>query len=155
MDKQEYKNLAVMSANGDTEAFAKLYETVYREMYYTALYSLGSEPDAVEAVTGTVRDCFKSIGRLKTENAFRIFMMKTLCARIKAFQREYRNVGEPEPKSLLQRKLSALSDGDRVIAVMYIGAKFTADEIASFVGLSTGNVKKRLKSGLELLEVEK
>ena len=40
MDKREYKELSELAANGGTKAFARLYETVYREMYYTAFYTL-------------------------------------------------------------------------------------------------------------------
>ena len=43
MDKQKYKELQVMAANGDMKAFARLYETIYREMYYTAYYSLADD----------------------------------------------------------------------------------------------------------------
>ena len=31
MDKREYKELSELAANGGTKAFARLYETVYRE----------------------------------------------------------------------------------------------------------------------------
>ena len=51
MDKREYKELSELAANGGTKAFARLYETVYREMYYTAFYTLCDDADAVELVT--------------------------------------------------------------------------------------------------------
>ena len=53
MDKREYKELSELAANGGTKAFARLYETVYREMYYTAFYTLSDDPDAVELVTAS------------------------------------------------------------------------------------------------------
>ena len=56
MDKREYKELSELAANGGTKAFARLYETVYREMYYTAFYTLCDDADAVELVTASARD---------------------------------------------------------------------------------------------------
>ena len=56
MEKREYRELSELAANGDTKAFARLYETLYREMYYTACYSLTDEADAVDAVASTARD---------------------------------------------------------------------------------------------------
>ena len=51
MDKREYKELSELAANGGTKAFARLYETVYREMYYTAFYTLCDDADAVELLS--------------------------------------------------------------------------------------------------------
>lgn len=59
MEKREYRELSELAANGDTKAFARLYETLYREMYYTACYSLTDEADAVDAVASTARDGFR------------------------------------------------------------------------------------------------
>ena len=44
MDKREYKELSELAANGGTKAFARLYETVYREMYYTCLLYTSPSP---------------------------------------------------------------------------------------------------------------
>ena len=83
MDKREYKELSEQAAGGDNKAFAQLYETIYREMYYTAFYSLADDTDTVEVIISTARDAMSAIGRLRTEEAFRAFMMKNLCARIR------------------------------------------------------------------------
>ena len=157
MQKHEYKELSELAANGDTKAFARLYETLYREMYYTACYSLTNEPDAVEAVTATVRDCMSAIGKLHSEDAFRAFMMKTLCARIRSKFREY---AAEEKKTLpdnggfnVMAEFSRLDDTERLIACMYIGRKFQPDEISAYTGLSSATVKKKLErviSGFEL-----
>ena len=77
MEKREYRELSELAANGDTKAFARLYETLYREMYYTACYSLTDEADAVDAVASTARDGFSAVGKLRSEEAFRAFMMKS------------------------------------------------------------------------------
>ncbi|MCH5205412.1 MAG: hypothetical protein J1F09_00575 [Oscillospiraceae bacterium] len=155
MDKQEYKNISSMAANGDAKAFAHLYETVYREMYYTAFYSLENDADAVEAVQGAARDGFKAINRLRSEEAFRVFMMKTLCARIKMFFKEYgENAVTDDYRLEVKQKLFELDNADRLCAAMYIAGRFTPEEISQYSGMSKTAVKKRLISALEYLELD-
>lgn len=88
MDKREYKELSELAANGGTKAFARLYETVYREMYYTAFYTLCDDADAVELVTASARDGMTTVNKLRSEDAFRAFMFRNLCARIRTKLRE-------------------------------------------------------------------
>lgn len=165
MDKQEYKSIAALAANGDAKAFSHLYETLYREMYYTALYSLDSSTDAIEAVLGTVKDGFAAVGRLRSESAFRTFMMKSLCARIKLFLKERSDSGNPvrydesaavpgEDGIDIAQEFNRLDDMERVVTALYAVGRFTAEEISAFTGLSQGNVRKKLKKGLELFELD-
>lgn len=155
MDKREYRETASMAANGDAKAFSRLYELIAREMYYTAFYSLADDEDAVEAVTCTIRDGFDAISRLRTEAAFRVFMMKTLFARIKMRLREYGDEdvldsGQPDVK----QRLFKLSGADRICTVMYIACKFTIEDISAFSGLMKGSVKKRLNRSVDILELD-
>jgi len=158
MEKHEYKELSELAANGGTKAFARLYETLYREMYYTACYSLTNEADAVEAVTATARDGMSAIGRLRTEEAFRTFMMKTLCARIRSKFKEYagqnREISSDGRDFDVMAEFSRLEDTERLVASMYIGGKFQPDEIAAYTGLSTSTVKKKLERVIEGFELD-
>lgn len=157
MDKREYKELSELAANGGTKAFAKLYETLYREMYYTAFYSLADDQDAVGVMIPTIRDGMSAIGKLRTEEAFRAFMMKTLCARIKSKFRNYAENGKPEPQPGegydIKNEFLKLDDAERLVASMYIAGRFQPDEISAYTGLSPATVKKKLErvlSGFEL-----
>lgn len=158
MEKHEYKELSELAANGGTKAFARLYETLYREMYYTACYSLTNEADAVEAVTATARDGMSAIGRLRTEEAFRTFMMKTLCARIRSKFKEYAGQDReimPDGRDFdVMAEFSRLEDTERLVASMYIGGKFQPDEISAYTGLSTSAVKKKLERVIEGFELD-
>lgn len=155
MDKKEYKELTAMAANGDAKAFSRLYETISREMYYTAFYSLENDMDAIEAVTGTIRDGFNSINKLHSEAAFRVFMMKTLYARIKMRLKEYGGeeyLDDEQPD--IKRRLFELEGVDRICAVMYIAGKFPIEDISAFSGLMKGSVKKRLNRSFDILELD-
>ena len=158
MDKREYKEISALAANGDTKAFAHLYETIYREMYYTAFYTLANDADAVGVVLRTIKDGFSSVGRLHTEQAFRTFMMKSLCARIKARYKEYSHDGadalSASGSSGIKREFERLSYNERIVAAMYAAGRFIPAEISAFTGLSAGAVKKNLKSAMEQFELD-
>lgn len=152
MDKRDYRELSSMAANGDAKAFSKLYATLYREMYYTAFYCLSSEEDAVQAIKLTARDGFKAINRLRTEEAFRIFMLKTLCARIKLFFKDYGSTPiNAQPELEAKRLMFTLENTDRMCLALFVGGKFSPEEISQYSGLSKKNVKKRLLDSLAAL----
>lgn len=154
MDKREYRETCDMAANGDARAFSKLYALLYKEMFYTASYSLASDADAAEAVQGTARDGFRAIGRLRSEESFRVFMMKTLCARIKMFFKEYKHTPPVEFNSELNERLFGLEHADRLCAAMYIAGRFTMEEISQYSGMSRSTVRKRLIRALDYLELD-
>ena len=165
MDKRAYKELSAKAANGNTKAFAQLYETVYREMYYAAYYSLINDADAVEVVTATVRDGFSAVGRLHTDAAFRAFMMKTLCARIKQKFREYSSMGikvvydkrclRPNDDGIdIKQEFNRLGDLERLVTSLYVVGRFPPDEIAAYTGMTTGAVKRRMERSLEQFSLD-
>lgn len=155
MNKKEYKALASAAAGGDARAFSGLYELVYKSMYYSAFYSLKNDADTIEAVLGAARDGFRAVGRLHTEDSFRYFMMKTLCARIKTFFKEYG--ADPETDDFMIEAKSAmfeLENRDRLCAALYMGGNCTPDEIAMYTGMARGTVKKRLGRALDILDLD-
>lgn len=155
MDKREYKELSELAANGGTMAFARLYETVYREMYYTAFYTLCDDADAVELVTASARDGMTTVNKLRSEDAFRAFMFRNLCARIRTKLRESPVQPVPENGGFdIRAEFSRLSDAERLVASMYIGAKLQPDEISLFTGMSSTAVNKTLEKVLTAFELD-
>lgn len=155
MEKGYYKDLSTRAADGDAKAFSKLYELIYREMYYTAYYTLLDDEDAIDAVIGAARDGFNSIGRLHTEEAFEVFMMKTLCARIKTRCKEYPEGTAPDrTESPSKRIFFRLNHIDRLIAVLAVAAHLDVPVIAAYTGMMKGSVRKRLSSALEELDLK-
>lgn len=155
MDKEYYKDLSTRAADGDAKAFSKLYEMMYRDMYYTAFYTLANEKDATEAVIGAARDGFNAINRLRTGEAFEIFMMKTLCARIKTRCKEYGDGIEPDDgQPEIKKELFKLDHIDRLIAVLYISSRAKPPVISAYTGMMKNSVKKRLANALAELDLE-
>lgn len=155
MNKREYRAVAAEAAGGDARAFSRLYELVYESMYYTAFYSLKNDADATAVVLGAARDGFRAVGRLHSEDSFRCFMMRTLCARIKTYFKEYGQ--NPETDDYMIEAKSAmfeLENRDRLCAALYMGGNCTPDEIAMYTGMARGTVKKRLGRALDILDLD-
>ena len=165
MEKQEYKELQELAANGGTKYFGKLYETLYREMYYTAFYSLADDADAVQTVTATIRSGFQNIGKLHNEGSFRLYMMKHLCGGIKVKFKEYAAEGReisydearlrPNEDGIdIKQEFNILPDTERLVCALYVGGRFRPEEIAQFTGLSLSTVKKKLDRALTAFELD-
>ena len=155
MDKEYYKDLSTRAADGDAKSFSKLYEVLHRDMYYTAYYTLASEKDAIDAVIGAARDGFNSISRLRTSEAFEVFMMKTLCARIKTRCKEYGGSVEPDSDSPeIKKELFRLDHIDRLITVLYVCGRTKTPVIAAYTGMMKGTVRKRLINSLTELDLD-
>ena len=86
---EESRELERQAKKGKKEAFAKLYETVYEDMYRFALYVLKDREDAEDAVAETVADAFESIGKLRKEEAFRAWIFQILSNKCKRKLKEY------------------------------------------------------------------
>ncbi len=160
MDKREYKRISDLAVNGNAKAFSQLYELVYREMYYTAYYTLSNDADAVTAVTDVVKDAFKCIGKLRTEDAFVTYMMKGICSRIKATLKIYASEGReirfdesklrPNDDGIdIRQEFNRLDDRERLVSSLYIVGRYSHAEISKYTGLSVGAVKKHLRSALD------
>ncbi|MBP1579965.1 MAG: hypothetical protein J6B57_07765 [Oscillospiraceae bacterium] len=155
MDKREYKELSELAANGGTKAFARLYETVYREMYYTAFYTLCVDADAVELVTASARDGMSAISKLRTEEAFRAFMLRNLCARIRTRLKESPVKPLPESDGFdILAEFAKLEDSERLVAGMYIAAKLQPADIALYTGINSTAVNKTLERVLSAFELD-
>ena len=110
-----------LAQQGSTEAFARLYSNVYKDMYNIALYSLRSSHDASDVVSDTVLDAFCSIKKLRDPSMFRNWILKILSAKVKQKQREYFSAGEE------------LSDDAKIDSFNYESAELSANLTANHV----------------------
>ena len=143
---KDFKNDVSLARKGDTEAFARLYSIVYKEMYHTALYNLRNHHDAYDAVSETVIDAFASIGKLKNEDAFKSWIMKILFSKIKKKQREYyKDNSEFDFNcSELKEAMDNLDDESRGILSLSVLGGYKSEEIAKIYGLKSSSVRSRL-----------
>lgn len=147
---------AVLARKGDTEAFARLYSEVYRDLYHIAFYCLKNSHDACDVVSDTVMDAFCTIGKLRDEKAFRSWIMRILSAKIKRKQREYfYSTAEIEETFMESSDFDYLSfevrealenlDGDsRLLLSMSVLGGYTSQEISEICSIKSSTVRSKL-----------
>lgn len=155
-----------LAKKGDTSAFSRLYETVYKDLYHIALYSLKSSHDASDVVSDTVLDAFCSIDKLREPEKFRSWIMKILSAKIKRKQKEYFNMTEeigadfPDISDFdydsveLKEALDKLDSQSRMMLSMSVLGGYTSDEISEMCEIKSGTVRSRLSRIKEKLRLE-
>ncbi|MDE6426834.1 MAG: sigma-70 family RNA polymerase sigma factor [Ruminococcus sp.] len=155
-----------LARKGDTTAFSRLYETVYKDLYHIALYSLKSSHDASDVVSDTVLDAFCSIDKLRDPEKFRSWIMKILSVKIKRRQKEYFNVTEeigddfPDISDFdydsveLKEALNKLDSQSRMMLSMSVLGGYTSDEISEMCEIKSGTVRSRLSRIKEKLRLE-
>lgn len=155
-----------LAKKGDTSAFSRLYETVYKDLYRIALYSLKNAHDASDVVSDTVLDAFCSIDKLREPEKFRNWIMKILSAKIKRKQKEYFNITEeigedfPDISEFdydsieLKEALDKLDSQSRMMLSMSVLGGYTSDEISEICEIKSGTVRSRLSRIKEKLRLE-
>lgn len=152
----DLSNDVKLAGNGDTEAFARLYSTVYEDLYHIALFSLRSSHDAADAVSDAVLDAFRSIKKLRSPEKFRSWIMAILSAKIKRRQRTYFEPSEeldnaPQLSDSfsyesveLHEAVERLDDESRLLLSMSVLGGYTSDEISSMCGIKSATVRSKL-----------
>lgn len=155
-----------LAKKGDTSAFSRLYETVYKDLYHVALYSLKNSHDASDVVSDTVLDAFCSIEKLREPEKFCNWIMKILSAKIKRKQKEYFNmteeIGEDFPDISdfdydsveLKEALNRLDSQSRLMLSLSVLGGYTSDEISEMCEVKSGTVRSRLSRIKEKLRLE-
>lgn len=155
-----------LARNGDTAAFSRLYSYIYKDLYKIALYSLRNSHDACDAVSDTVLDAFCTIGKLRDEKAFRVWIMKILSTKIKRKQREYfadtvELTEDVEPAvefdsemSELKHAMDNLDPRSRLVLSMSVVEGYTGDEIAEICGINANTVRSLISRAKKKLRME-
>lgn len=160
---QEYLQDVRQAQRGDINAFAKLYEGVYQDMYRFARYTLRNVNDAEDAVSDAVADAFASIRRLRRAESFRSWIFRILSNKCKDRIRDYvhgqeelsEDLQSPEDEqgmldSIQVRKIFyTLSDDERFIISMHIFAGYTSREIAEIMHMNENTVRSKESRGLK------
>jgi RNA polymerase sigma-70 factor (ECF subfamily) len=161
---EDFSEDVKLAQSGSTEAFARLYAEVYKDMYHIARYSLRSTHDASDTVSETVLDAFCSIKKLRDPKLFRSWIMKILSAKIKQKQREYfadtAELSDDITSSFdygateLKEALGKLDSESRLILSMSVLGGYSSDEIADVCSIRAGTVRSKLSRIKERLRLE-
>lgn len=155
-----------LAKKGDTSAFSRLYETVYKDLYHIALYSLKNSHDAGDVVSDTVLDAFCSIDKLREPEKFRSWIMRILSVKIKRKQKEYFSTAEELDENFpdisdfdydsveLKEALNRLDSDSRLMLSLSVLGGYTSDEISEMCEIKSGTVRSRLSRIKEKLRLE-
>lgn len=151
-----FAELAKKAQKGDSAAFAELYSAVYKELYYYALCNLNTADDAAEAVQSAVTDARAGIKNIRTEEAFKVLMIRILTEKIKLKRAEYaarREIGGiPDKKSKyggieLLDYIESLDEYEKACFSLNAIYGYTSDEISKITGADAATVRAHLTSG--------
>ena len=153
--------------SGSKEAFCTLYGQYKDKLYRYALYKLGDPDDAEDAVSECVLAAWKSIGSLRSAEAFGSWIfkilsnccashIKTLIATRDNLERVYNegpgsagSISAPASLSVeLTEALSQLKDEERDVVLLSIIGGLNSNEVAALTGLSPGGVRSKLSRSL-------
>lgn len=153
-------------------AFGELYESLAGDLYRMALYTLGSQQDAEDAVADTFAEAWKGIKNLREPEAFRSWMFRILSARCKrqigrivARKNEidldsyYETAEEAIPENATRRAelreaLASLAAEERQIVLLSVLEGYTMREIASMLEMPQGTVSSKLSRSLKKLRLQ-
>lgn len=153
-----YTQDVALASKGDTDAFSRLYSSVYKDLYHIALYCLGNSHDACDTVSETVIEAFCSIGKLRKPESFKSWIMRILSVKIKrhlSFKSNYCSETDI-PESLdfsydfdylsveLKEALREFDSQSRMILSLSVLGGYTSDEIAEICSMNSATVRSKL-----------
>lgn len=156
--------LVYQAKKGDEQAFGRLYEKSYNDMYRYAYYVLGNADDAQDAVSDAFVDIFLGIEKLKYTYAFGSWAFKILTAKCKKKLKQYVNKTMPLDEEIamlevdhdeitdMKIALRNLTDEERMIISMSVFGGYSSDEISDIMNLKSSTVRSKLSRSLKKLQ---
>ena len=151
--------------NGDTQAFAELYEKCAGKLYSTAFYMLGRKEDAEDIVMETVTDAFAEIGSLRKEEAFEGWLFKILVTKIKKKRGSYITEalplmddvvhfekGDSDENAALWKALESIGEEDRQIIILDVLCGYKSHEISAMMNMNANTVRSRRMRAMQKLK---
>ncbi len=147
---------------GDTTAFATLYETIYKDLYRFALYTLKNPSDAEDVVSESVIDAFSQIRKLRKEESFKAWIFKILSNKCRQkFKTQHLSLEEipwdfPDTSSsnletdtLIREEFFSLSNEERLIISMHLFAGYKSREIAKILHMNENTIRSKESRALK------
>lgn len=155
--------LVQRAKQGDTGAFAKLYEAVYQDLYRFALYTLKNPHDAQDAVSDTVADAFATIAKLRADEAFCGWIFKILSNKCKHKLKEYacrtqeltEDIAEHHSYSGMDEQAAIrslffeLNDEERMILAMHLFCGYNSREMADILHMNENTIRSKQSRALK------
>lgn len=163
----EHVKLVRQAKKGSADAFAKLYEEIYEDMYRFALYTLKNTHDAEDVVSEAVISAFASIKKLRLDEAFKGWIFRILSNKCNEKLKEYvkRNSGQSgktvfeteELQEDVAERISMrglfweLEEEECMIIGMHLFGGYKTREIAQILHMNENTVRSRESRALKKL----
>lgn len=161
--------LLIQKAKYNDEAFAEVYERIYKDLYRYAFYMLGNRHDAEDAVSEAVIDIYKGLVNLQKEDAFLKWVYTILSAKCKRKRKEYLNKNlslddedtriewtehsqDLEMRHDLKKSLSKLSEDEREVLILYYINGYKSREIEQILNIKSSTVRSKQKRALKKIK---
>ena len=181
MEAFDYGQLARLvnrTKSGDSNAFAELYAATYQRQYAYSCRFLRDTHLAEDAIQETYIQVFRNLDKLKDPTLFLAWLGQInfrVCYDIRTKRKSiadnetvlpeqedlFTDPSQPEHTVLrideeqyLMRQVEALPPEESQVIQMKYYQEMTNEEIADATGMSLSTVKRRLKSGRELLHAK-
>lgn len=165
---QDMTALVSQARQGDADAFGRLYEMVYQDLFRYAVYCLGSTQEAEDAVQETALEAFRGISRLKKAESFRGWIFTILYARcnrhiagliarrnesdIDTYIIPSDDFSQNQDLSIqLREAVGRLPAEDRRLVMLSVVGGFSGHEIAVLLKRPEGTLRSRLHRTLKKL----
>jgi len=158
--------LARASAQGEMEAFERLYQLHHRRVYSLCLRLVGNVADAEDLTQEVFLHLYRKISKFRGDSAFTTWLhrltVNLVLMHLRRRRLNYEPIEETELKSLLEerraddgmarivdrialeRALMALPTGYRTILVLHDIEGYGHEEIARMLGVTVGTTKSQL-----------
>lgn len=155
MDYKEKEGLIREAKKGDIDAFSKLYEEVYKELYKFALFILNNPSDAEDIVSETIIAAFEGIKKLRDVSLFKPWIFKILTNKCKKFmKRNFRKDmpleneiesydGNIEVKQDIRVAFNKLKEDERIIISLSTFGGYRSNEISEILNLNANTIRSK------------
>lgn len=171
----EHTKLVRQAKKGSVDAFARLYEEIYEDMYKFALYTLRNTYDAEDVVSEAVTSAFASIKKLRLDEAFKGWIFRILSNKCNEKLKEYakrnrvlerEDADMPEGKQplseeaveadiseriFIQGLFWELSEEECMIIGMHLFGGYKTREIAEILHINENTVRSKESRALKKL----
>lgn len=169
------EELIIKAKKGDKAAFTELFVKFENDLYKLAKVKIKSEEDVEDVVQETMIKAFISIRKLKSNKAFKKWIVQILFNNCKryfkkkerrecSFEIEIVKLDKTDQKDFFESTendvdfkllLHSLSEEEKIIILLFYNERYTTKEIGSLLGLNENTVKSKLARAKKKIKILK
>lgn len=163
----------LLAIKKDTDAFGRIYNDIYLDLYKMAFYILGNKELAEDAVADTFLDAYKGVSKIKDSSKFENWILKILTSKCKQMLKNKYNkftIFNSNARSLddfnitldnsdsaediidVRKAMEILSTLDRIIVSLCIVEGYKSNEVGEILSMKPTTVRSRLNRSLSKLK---